>query len=138
MILPSLKSPHSNMVVALDISGSISDGEINAFISEISAIKGTLPVRITLLACDAKLVEGGPWIFEPWEDFLLPQRFTGGGGTHFEPVFAWVDQHEFRPDVLLYFTDAMGEFPAQVPDYPVLWLVKGKANVPWGRRIQLN
>ncbi len=138
MIFPGLKSPHSNMVVALDTSGSISDTEISEFIAEINAIKGALPVRITLLACDAKLAEGGPWLVEPWEDFHLPQQFSGGGGTHFEPVFAWVDQHEFRPDVLVYFTDAMGEFPAQAPAYPVLWLVKGKAEVPWGTRIQLN
>ena len=34
--------------------------------------------------------------------------------------------------------DADGEFPASAPHYPVLWLVKGKAPVPWGRRIQLN
>jgi predicted metal-dependent peptidase len=138
MILPSLKSPHSDMVVALDTSGSINDGEINEFISEINAIKGALPVRITLLACDAKLSEGGPWIFEPWEDFVLPRKFTGGGGTRFGPVFEWVGQQDLHPDVLVYFTDALGEFPEQAPAYPVLWLVKGKESVPWGRRIQLN
>jgi predicted metal-dependent peptidase len=39
---------------------------------------------------------------------------------------------------LLYFTDAEGDFPLSEPHYPVLWLVKGKAPVPWGQRIQLN
>jgi predicted metal-dependent peptidase len=43
-----------------------------------------------------------------------------------------------RPDLLVYFTDALGEFPAREPVYPVLWLVKGKATVPWGQRVQLN
>jgi predicted metal-dependent peptidase len=138
MILPSLKSPHSDMVVALDTSGSIDHSEINEFMSEINAIKGSLPVRITLLACDAKLNEAGPWTFEPWEDFVPPKQFTGGGGTRFEPVFQWVEQQGLRPDVLVYFTDARGEFPEQAPPYPVLWLVKGKGVVPWGRRIQLN
>ena len=138
MIMPSLKSPYSDMVVALDTSGSINDSEINEFISEINAIKGALPVRITLLACDAKLTEGGPWTYEPWEDFNLPRQFTGGGGTSFEPVFEWVDGQGLRPDVLVYFTDALGDFPAQAPGYPVLWLVKGKGQVPLGRRVQLN
>jgi hypothetical protein len=32
----------------------------------------------------------------------------------------------------------MGDFPDDPPAFPVLWLVKGKAPVPWGRRIQLN
>ncbi|MGA9991858.1 MAG: VWA-like domain-containing protein [Thiobacillaceae bacterium] len=138
MIMPSLKSPHSDMVVALDTSGSIGNAEMTEFISEINAIKGALPVRITLLACDAKLTEGGPWTYEPWEDFILPRQFTGGGGTRFEPVFEWVDQQGLRPDVLVYFTDALGDFPSQAPGYPVLWLVKGKGQVPWGRRVQLN
>lgn len=40
--------------------------------------------------------------------------------------------------MLLYFTDAEGQFPALEPHYPVIWLIKGKAPVPWGQRIQLN
>ncbi len=138
LILPSLKSPHSDMAIALDTSGSISDAEIDEFIAEISAIKGTLPVRIMLFACDACLAEGSPWVFEPWEAFTRPQHVNGGGGTRFWPVFDWIDQQGLRPDVLVYFTDAIGDFPRQAPDYPVLWLVKGKQPVPWGRRIQLN
>jgi predicted metal-dependent peptidase len=39
---------------------------------------------------------------------------------------------------LIYFTDGEGVFPKQEPDYPVSWLVKGKAKVPFGQRIQLN
>jgi predicted metal-dependent peptidase len=42
------------------------------------------------------------------------------------------------PDLLLYFTDAEGDFPETVPIYPVIWLVKGSLQVPWGQRIQLN
>jgi len=37
-------------------------------------------------------------------------------------------------DLLVYFTDALGEFPEREPVYPVLWLVKGKATVPWTTR----
>jgi predicted metal-dependent peptidase len=43
-----------------------------------------------------------------------------------------------RPDLLVYFTDADGEFPRAAPAYPVVWLVKGAGKVPWGDRIQLN
>ncbi len=62
----------------------------------------------------------------------------GGGGTSFRPVFQWVEQQRLRPDLLVYFTDADGAFPADQPTYPVIWLVKGKSEVPWGQRIQLN
>jgi predicted metal-dependent peptidase len=83
-------------------------------------------------------VEGGPWIYEPWEEFQLPKKFTGGGGTEFAPVFDWVDKSDIQPDLLIYFTDAQGDIPDQQPPYPVVWLVKGKQAVPWGRRVQLN
>jgi predicted metal-dependent peptidase len=53
-------------------------------------------------------------------------------------VFEWVEREHMRPDALVYFTDAEGDFPAEAPTYPVVWLVKGRAAVPWGERIQLN
>lgn len=138
MILPSLKSAQCDLVVAIDTSGSIGEDELSEFLSEINAIKGALPVRITLLACDAKLADDCPWVFEPWEEFRLPRTFAGGGGTDFAPVFEWVERENLRPDALVYFTDADAEFPEHAPPYPAIWLVKGKKPVPWGKRIQLN
>lgn len=137
-IFPSLRSAQVDIVVALDTSGSVSMDEMREFMSEIDAIKGQVRARVTLHACDADLAEGGPWIFEPWEEFVLPGNIKGGGGTCFTPVFDWVHSRDRQPDLLVYFTDAEGEFPAQEPYYPVLWLVKGKSKVPWGQRVQLN
>jgi predicted metal-dependent peptidase len=138
VIWPSLRSHSGEIYIALDTSGSIADADLAQFVGELNAIKGTLPVRITLFACDSDLHADTPWICEPWEEFRLPRKFEGGGGTAFAPVFDWVERNGARPDALVYFTDAEGEFPQVAPNYPVLWLVKGKAPVPWGRRIQLN
>ncbi|HEY5602653.1 MAG TPA: VWA-like domain-containing protein [Gammaproteobacteria bacterium] len=137
-IYPSLRSGQINVTVALDTSGSISDDDMRRFVSEIDAIKSQVRARVTLHACDTKLVEGGPWIYEPWEQFLIPEKFIGGGGTEFAPVFEWVDRSHNPPDLLIYFTDAKGRIPEQPPPYPVMWLVKGKESVPWGIRVQLN
>lgn len=137
-LFPSLRSAQLNVTVALDISGSISDKEIKEFVSEIDAIKGSVRARVTLQACDAELAEGGPWEFEPWEEFSVSMKLKGGGGTKFTPVFDWVNMQDSMPDLLLYFTDAQGEFPKVEPPYPVIWLVKGKTKVPFGQRIQLN
>ena len=81
---------------------------------------------------------GAPFPFEPWETFTCPERLPGGGGTSLRPVFDWIDRQDKAPDLLVYFTDAQGEFPEREPPYPVIWLVKGRAQVPWGQRIQLN
>ncbi|MEJ2694857.1 MAG: VWA-like domain-containing protein [Candidatus Thiodiazotropha sp.] len=137
-ILPSLRSNQVELVVALDTSGSIQDDEMGEFLAEINALKGQIRARVTLLACDSAIAEDAPWIYEAWEEFELPTRITGGGGTSFTPVFKWVAEQDLRPDLLVYFTDAEGAFPKQQPAYPVIWLVKGKGKTPWGERIQLN
>jgi predicted metal-dependent peptidase len=126
------------VVVAVDISGSVSPEEMHQFLSEVNAIKGQVRARVTLLACDYQLSPGAPWIFEAWEEARLPEEMQGGGGTSFKPVFEWLDTEGLSPDLLVYFTDAKGEFPDTEPAYPVLWLVKGRSEIPWGQRVQLN
>jgi predicted metal-dependent peptidase len=137
-ILPSLRSHHLELTVALDTSGSITEAELNEFLAEVNAIKGQIKARITLLACDTELAPDSPWQVEAWEELKLPREFPGGGGTSFLPPFAWSERQDRQPDLLVYFTDAQGEFPAREPAYPVLWLVKGRTSVPWGQRVQLN
>jgi predicted metal-dependent peptidase len=137
-IFPSLRSSQVDVVIVLDTSGSISENEMKEFISEIDAIKGQMRARIILHACDAEMDVHGPWSFEPWEEFQLPNDIKGGGGTDFRPVFNWAETLDRTPDLLIYFTDAEGSFPESAPFYPVIWLVKGKHPIPWGQRIQLN
>ncbi len=137
-ILPSLRSAQLEVAVAVDTSGSISDDEIGQFVAEVNGLKGQIRARLTLFACDAELAGDAPWCYEPWEELQYPSHLHGGGGTRFTPVFDWLEGQDRRPDLLVYFTDANGEFPQTEPPYPVIWLVKGKAKVPWGQRIQLN
>ncbi len=137
-IFPTLKSNEVNVLVGLDVSGSVSDKELNDCLAEINAIKGQMRARITLIACDSDIVEGFPTIFEPWEEATLPKEIAGGGTTDFRPVFNWVEQQDRQPDIVIYFTDTQGDFPTHAPSYQVIWLVKGKGQVPWGQRIQLN
>ena len=137
-ILPSLRSSQVELSVFLDTSGSIGDGEMREFLAEVNALKGQMRARITLHACDDRLSEGGPWQFEVWDELRLPASLQGGGGTSFIPAFQWLERQDQPPDLLLYFTDAEGEFPKVAPYFPVIWLVKGKTTVPWGQRIQLN
>ena len=136
-IFPTLRSSEVNVLVALDVSGSVSDKELLECLSEINAIKGQMRARVTLIACDSDIVEGFPRVFEPWEEMTLPDTVLGGGSTDFRPVFNWIQQQDDQPGCVVYFTDAMGNFPSE-PNYPVVWLIKGKGQVPWGQRVQLN
>jgi len=138
MMLPALHSAVTDLVVVVDISGSISDQEIAEFFAEIDAIKGQIRTRVRLLACDDKLSDDSPQIFQPWQQMILPKGFFGGGSTDFRPPFDWLEHQDLQPAAAIYFTDAQGTFPESEPDIPVFWLVKGHAPVPWGQRIQLN
>ncbi len=137
-LLPRLSSEGLDVIAAIDTSGSISDDELREFVSELDALKGQVRARVTLVACDNKLSGQSPWEFEPWDTMSLPRDVEGGGGTDFRPVFDWVEHENRSPNMLVYFTDAEGDFPRIAPNYPVVWLVKGKGSVPWGERVQLN
>lgn len=137
-LMPRLYSQGLNVVVVLDTSGSIQDDELREFLAEVDALKAQVRAEVTLHACDDKLAEGGPWRYAIWESLQLPPELHGGGGTDFRPVFEWLDKEHAQPDLVVYFTDAEGRFPEREPHYPVVWLVKGKAQVPFGARIQLN
>jgi len=137
-IYPRLKSAEVRAAIAVDVSGSISDQELNDCISEINAIKGQLRATVSVLAVDDKIVDGYPKTFNAWEEIRLEGSIHGGGGTDFTPVFDWMDAQDVPADVLVFFTDGLGRFPDQAPAYPVIWLIKGKTPVPFGERIQLN
>ncbi len=137
-VYPSMRSNETSIVVAVDTSGSIGEEEIKEFISEIDAIKSQVRASVILLTCDSQLNYGCPWIFEAWDQFQFDIEIRGGGGTSFKPVFEWAELQDKAPDLLVYFTDAEGVFPDVEPNFPVTWLVKGKAKVPFGVRVQLN
>jgi predicted metal-dependent peptidase len=137
-LMPRLYSQGVNVIVALDTSGSVTLEELREFLTEIDALKAQVRADVTLHACDDKLDPAGPWKYALWEAITLPEQVSGGGGTDFRPVFEWVSREAMGPDLLVYFTDAEGRFPDREPPFPVVWLVKGKAPVPFGTRIQLN
>jgi len=137
-MMPRLYSQSVRVALALDTSGSVTRDELQEFLTEVDALKAQVRAEVILHACDDKLAEGGPWRFDIWQAMDLPEGLHGGGGTDFRPVFDWIERERVNPDLLVWFTDAEGRFPEREPAYPVVWLVKGKARVPFGIRIPLN
>jgi predicted metal-dependent peptidase len=139
--LPVIRSEKLELAVAVDTSGSISKEDLETFISEIFAITATMPVEITLIACDASVHE--MMTFQPYEIPRFP-GISGNGGTDFRPVFKRIAQEQLYPACLIYFTDGYGTFPVTEPEYPVIWIIKGHHTVdgktsvtPWGIEIHL-
>jgi predicted metal-dependent peptidase len=77
-ILPSLRSSHIDIAIALDVSGSVKEDELNEFLAEVNAIKGQIQAGITLQVCDDTLAADGPWRYEAWEEIRLPRSCLAG------------------------------------------------------------
>jgi predicted metal-dependent peptidase len=67
----------------------------------------------------------------------LECEITGGAGTDFRPVFAFVEQNFDDVKLLLYFSDLEGIFPNAAPSYDVKWISAQEKEVPFGELILL-
>lgn len=127
------------LTIALDTSGSIDDGMLNQFMSEVSTIQSSYKMEINILECDAEIGR-----HYKLRKFQKPRRdITGRGGTSFIPVFDYVKQKSIRTDALVYFTDLCGDFPDKKPQYPVLWAYwdggwGGSREAPFGKVLPLE
>ena len=132
--LPSLSSDLLRIVVAVDTSGSIDEEMLGVFLSEVSAIMQQYPnYEIDIITADAKVQSHKTYL--PGEP--LSYEVSGGGGTDFRPVFAYIEREIDYPTLLLYFTDGMGTFPTEEPSYDLLWVMPEAKEVPFGEVLEL-
>lgn len=137
LYLPSLGGDAlGDVVAAVDTSGSIGDKELSRFAAELQGILASYDdVTLTILYHDSEVCHVQKWTPSDGPLVLEPK---GGGGTDHQPVFRWVQEHETEPTCMVCLTDLCSTFPAQAPDYPVLWAttVPGSKG-PWGRTIEV-
>lgn len=125
------------MVIAIDTSASVSEAELQAFLSELAGILNDVrPEVIHFIQCDTRITSTEK--LERGTDLTQREiKIAGRGGTYFHPPFDYVAQEGIDPEVFIYFTDMEAEFPNQ-PDYPVLWVATTDAKAPWGRTVRLE
>ena len=131
---PGLKvKPKRRILVGIDTSGSVSTTELKEFMNELYHIHKT-GTDIMVVQCDTAISHIGK--FNINEDL----KIHGRGGTSFEPVCDYYNEHHKDYSCLVYFTD--GEAPA--PDKcrgPVLWAISTNGTINQdlkGVQIQLN
>ncbi len=128
LYLPGLDSRElSEIAVAVDVSGSITQPDLDAFATELSAVLEEFEAEMTVFTCDARLTSRerlGRW------DLPLDFRAKGGGGTSFRPPFESLEEDGVSPACFIYFTDlhSLG-FPEE-PEYPVLWITPNRDHTP--------
>ncbi|KGK88366.1 von Willebrand factor A [Desulfosporosinus sp. HMP52] len=119
-----LRSHKAKIVVALDISGSISDQEFKHALQEVLEIVKNLNHEITIIECDNEIRR----VYTVKSAKDIRDRINISGGTKFTPVFEYANQH--KVNLLVYFTDGKGEEKLKtIPrGYKTLWVISGKGD----------
>jgi len=119
---PGLKiKMRQHMLLAIDTSGSVSEGELAEFMNEIHHIYKA-GVDITIIQCDTQIKSIEPYRGEH------NLKVQGRGGTQFDPVIEYFNEHLRDYTSLVYFTD--GECNANVtPKGQTLWVISEQSSM---------
>ena len=133
--LPSkTKTPHT-LYVAIDSSASVGVREFQAYRKNLVRWAKELGLNLIRVAYVDTYIHHNPETNEPWYDIDLKNGrgaeameldVYGGGGTSFDPIFEYIDEHN-TDDIgaLVYFTDGYGGVTTRNPSYPVMWVTSG-------------
>lgn len=115
------------LLIALDISASMSDEEVDKVMVEILAITKNKGAKIKVIECDNEIRS----IYDLRTPRDIKPRTRKNGSTCFNPVFNYIKENNLRNHVLVYFTDGVGEEELKVKpiNYKTLWVLTGKENL---------
>ena len=125
---------YSQIVVAIDVSGSTAGEPVKVFLREVYSICSQISERdnlkLRIIQCDSdirsdEIIDGD----EDFKNKMKNFKLEGGGGTDFRPVFERLELDKKRGAkirALLYFTDGYGTFPTENPDFKVCFLLYGE------------
>jgi predicted metal-dependent peptidase len=121
------------IAVFLDTSGSINQKTMDYFTSNLANIIEVVhPKRVIVSQCDATI--------HSWDEIDdiadLNGKVRGGGGTSFKPPFERLNKEGEEPDMTIYFTDLMGDFPKE-PNHPTIWACINDTKGPWGLTVKV-
>ena len=120
LYLPGMHSEElPEVAVAVDVSGSITQPELDSFAAELSEIMEEFDTTITTFTCDTQITEEKR--LAKW-DLPLNLTASGGGGTSFRPPFERLAEENITPACLIYLTDMQCNLFPEEPEYPVLWV----------------
>ena len=130
-ILPGIINEEQiSIAVAIDTSGSISDEDATAFLSEINGIMGQYTAYTIYVFCfDTEAYNARTFTSDDAED-ITAYKIKGGGGTDGGVIFRHLKDADMVPEKLIVFTDGyVGDFGD--PVYcDTIWVIKGSNVVP--------
>lgn len=124
------------IALAIDSSGSVDEKTLALFCTELDNILESYDTNLLVLYHDTRVQKHAIY---GREDRPLNLSVQGGGGTDFRSIPKFIEEENFHPKALLWFTDMECELFPDEPHYPVLWVSSKKQNFepPFGETIYL-
>jgi predicted metal-dependent peptidase len=114
----------AEIVVAIDISGSITDKEIEQIMSEVFAVVKNYPSEVTIVECDSEIRR----TYKVRNIHQVKKKVNTRGSTRFSSVFEYMANNRMKNHVLIYFTDGLGEEELSLKPIHrnTIWVLTGK------------
>ena len=129
----------ANLLIAIDVSGSVTDRSISFFLSVLNSFFKYGVEKIDVLQFDAN-IQGD---IKPFKKARKTIEVVGRGGTSFQPAADYYCAHP-EYDGLIFFTDGYAKPPVYKTKRPidVLWVLCSKNaykdNCGWIRKLKRN
>ena len=123
---------YSDVVIAVDTSGSTDGEPIKRLLKEVFALiksmeTSTERYRIRIIQCDLQIQnEDVVHSLDEFAEIMKNYELKGGGGTDFRPVFDYLQSLKKKGEKiegLIYFTDGKGVYPSSVPPFKTCFVI---------------
>lgn len=129
-VMPGMKTTDAiDIVIMLDMSGSISDTMTRDFLSEVKGIMDAFEdYRIVIGSFDTEVYNVQTFTSDNLED-ITEYNLMGGGGTDFDAMFRYLKNEGIEPEKLVVFTDGYPWGSWGDENYcDTLWIIHGNEN----------
>jgi predicted metal-dependent peptidase len=132
-----------NIVVLVDVSGSMGQEALNKILNEINQIIFSKRVnKITIAFFDDGVDDKSVQTIKRMGKPYIPKNVKGGGGTNFQKALDWVHEHlKDRVSLCVFFTDGGAPMPKKPPyTHKFIWMVYDNPGFqhPFGKQINLG
>jgi predicted metal-dependent peptidase len=125
-----------DVVVGLDMSGSITNKQGQAFLGEVAGMMASFDgYKVHVFCFDTDVYNPADFTSENL-DTIDDYEPAGGGGTDFDVIFSYLKEHAIEPKRLIVFTDGYPCGSWGDPDYcDTTWIIHGDKdpNPPFGQ-----
>jgi predicted metal-dependent peptidase len=129
------------MIIAIDMSGSIGDSLVAVFLGEVAKIAAAIkPEVVRVIYWDTEVCSEEMYRGSEVQDIVKCTKPKGGGGTDVNCVTRYMQQFGIKPDVAIVLTDGdlyagWGTWPC-----PVVWAIADNpsANPTVGRTVHVE